>query len=231
MLMLLVSLFLLFGCSGTYNTYYGMLKTAFTPVKDVQFTYAQLNAAPMDYLYVRFGDLPQAALALAYIEGSQFKWVSGDRVLLVTDNGRIVRTSGLPNDLLYLTNAVSDPLKQPFRFSANSSWLRLADWSRGEYGYQIRSTFEVMPVEQLMFFGHSLAVIPVIESLRYENESNFVRFDGKWQNQYWLDAQSGEVLKSRQVLAPGNPAFEMVFISAAARKLTRAGVTVSGDAL
>lgn len=218
------------GCSGTYNAYEDMIKLALNPLPDVQLTYQQVSESPADFLYVKMGDIPQAALALAYIEGPQFKWVSGDQVLVVTENGRVVRTSGLPNDLLNITNTVSDPLKRPLLLTSNSSWLRLVDWQQGEYGYQVRSSFQVLPTETLSFFGHDIAVTPVIETLRYENDSNFVRFDGQWQNQFWLDTQTGVVLKSYQLMAPGKAPFETVYISAIVRKLRQAGITVSPEA-
>lgn len=218
------------GCSGTYNAYEDMIKLALNPLPDVQLTYQQVIDSQADFMYVKMGDIPQAALALGLIEGSQFKWVSGDRILVVTENGRIVRTSGLANDLLHLTNTTSDPLKLPGQLSSNSSWLRLADWQHGEYGYQIRSSFKLLPGQTLTFFGHEIAVTPVVENLSYDNATGFLRLDGQWQNQFWLDPDTGIVLKSRQILAPGKDPFDIVYISAIARKLQAAGVVVVAEA-
>jgi hypothetical protein len=219
------------ACSGTYRGYVDMLKLAFTEQQDVVFRFSELIVAKHDYLYVRMGDRSQVALGLAEIEQGQFKWVSGDRALLITEHGRVVRTSGLKNDLIFLTNTVSDPLKRPFDISAQSQWLRLADWQQGEYGYQIRSHYEVKPVETMLFFDVAINVIPVVEHLQYQNEANFARSDHSWQNTFWLDAKTGEVLKSNQLLAPGKETLELIFISEVVRNLQRAGVKVDVNAV
>jgi len=230
-LLLLAGYVGLTACSGTYHGYADMLKLAFTPPKDVLFTFSELTTAKHDYLYVRIADRSQVALGLAVIEQGQFKWVSGDRALLITEHGRIVRTSGLNNDLIFLSNTVSDPLKRPFDMSAQTQWLRLADWQQGEYGYQIRSHYEVKPVESMRFFDVAINVIPVIEHLQYQNETDFVRLDHSWQNMFWLDAKSGEVLKSQQLLAPGKEMLELIFISEVVRNLQRAGANVDANAV
>ena len=230
-LLLLAGCLLLTACSGTYRGYADMLKLAFTPGKDISFTFAELTAAKHDYLYVRLGERSQVALGLAEIEQGQFKWVSGDRALLVTEQGRVVRTSGLENDLLYVSNTLSDPLKRPLAIAKDVSWLRLLDWQQGEYGYQVRSQFEMKPAETMQFFGVAVNVIPLIEHLQYDNEANFVRLDASWQNTFWLDAKTGAVLKSKQLLAPGKEPLELTYISEVVRTLKRANINVSADAV
>jgi hypothetical protein len=230
-LLLLVCFSALMSCSGTYRAYTDMLTLAFTPTLDVQLPYAAFTSAKHDYLYVKYGKQAQVAMALMFIEQGQLKWVSADRVVLITEQGRIVRTIGLENDLLHLSNTAQDPLKQQFGLNNTSPWLRLADWQQHEYGYQLRSTFQYGPAETMLFFGQGVAVIPLIENVQYDNTANFVRFDDKWQNQFWLEAKSGVVLKSRQMLAPGAEPFELTFISEVVRQLQRNGIAVAADAI
>ncbi|WP_301003787.1 YjbF family lipoprotein [Arsukibacterium sp.] len=208
-----------------------MLKLAFSKTPDVQLPYSFFSEAEHDYLYVKQGEQAQVAMALMFIEQGQFKWVSADRVVLVTEQGRIVRTVGLKNDLLHLTNTASDPLKKQLSSTSTTSWSRIADWQQHEYGYPLRSTFQYGPVETLQFFGQPLDVVPLIENIQYAADANFVRFDDKWQNRFWLDAKTGVVLKSVQTLVPGAEAFEMIFISEVVRQLRRAGVDVAADAV
>lgn len=193
--------------------------------------YAFFEQATYDYLYVKHGDKPQVALALAYKEQDQLKWVSADNNMLVTRHGRIVRTLGLANDLIYLTNKASDPLLSPLNLSARSSYLRLADWQQGEYGYQIRSTFSTENAETLQFFGQELSVIKVTENLSYENPGNFVRLNDRWQNIFWLEAKTGRVVKASQQLQPAAERFELVFVSEVVRQFKAAGIAVSAEAL
>jgi hypothetical protein len=205
---------LLMSCSGTYRSYADMLQLAFKETPDVLLPYSFFTEAKHDYLYVKHGEQAQVAMALMFIE-----------------QGRIVRTVGLKNDLVYLSNTSSDPLKTPLNFTATASWSRLADWQYNEYGYPLRSTFHYGPVETMQFFGQQLDVVPLTENVQYTAETNFVRFDDKWQNRFWLEAKTGTVLKSQQMLAPWGETFELTFISEVARQLRRAGKDVAADAI
>lgn len=233
-LRLLISIFLLSlvsACSGTYHAYKTMYDVALSASEDIVLDHGTITSARHDYLYVRRGDRPQVALALRYIEQNQLKWMSADNSMLVTSAGRIIRTIGLENDLLHITNKTADPLQKPLAITSSSTWLRLADWSLAEYGYQIRSQFHIESGHSLAFFGHELPVIKVTETLRYENDANFVRFDGNWQNVFWLDAKTGEMLKTQQRLQPGTEEIELTFITEAARQLAAAGITVDKEAI
>ena len=227
---LLVSVWLLSACSGTYHAYKSMIKLAMDANVDVVLSYSDIDSANYDYLYVQRGDNRRIAMGLMYIENSQLKWLSADNSMLVTRNGRIIRSIGLQNDLLHLTNMESDPLRSPLAITDSSSWLRLADWGSGEYGYQIRSVFKLELNHSLNFFGNTVPVIKLTETLHYDNNANFLRFDDEWQNVYWLDAKTGRVLKSSQQLSPGAERFELVFISEVVRQLKVAGIAVAAEA-
>lgn len=228
-LSLLLALCLLTGCAGTYRTYAEMFKLAFTTPADITLPFEQVASSSYDYLYLRVGTQPRAALGLAFIEQQQFKWVSGEQELLITEAGRIVRTAGLANDLLMLTNRQADPLQAGvFR---GASWVTAADWESGEYGVVLRSRFREQPIQHLRFFEYELPVRVVVEQVVIETPSRFWRFDGQWQNWYWFDAESGVLLQSQQQLAAGQPPFELIFISEVVRVLQRRGVTIAEDAL
>ena len=54
---------------------------------------------PYASMLVRIGKGPSALMILESINGDTFTWVSADGVYLVTKNGKIVKTAGLPNNL------------------------------------------------------------------------------------------------------------------------------------
>lgn len=219
----------LVGCAGTYRSYIEMFQLALSSKKDAALPFSELNADNPDYLYVKWGDQPRAVMGLLFIEQAQLKWTSANNIILVTEQGRIVRSSGLADDLLYTSNTQADPLKRA-SFN-NTSWGRMLDWRAGEYGYVVRSTFTEMDDQFLTFFGQQLPVKKVVETLTYETPSPYWRFDERWQNVFWFHATTGKLLQSHQQLAPGKPAYELVFISEVARQLRQAGVQVAGDAL
>ncbi len=227
LLAVLVCVSLLSACAGTYRTYYEMFKLALSTPEDVSLTYSAIAEAPYDFMYLRQGEKPRVALALAFIEQQQFKWVSGEQEMVVTESGRIVRTLGLGNDLLFLSNRQADPLKQgAFR---GTQWRTAADRQLGEYGTELRSTFSEHHNYQLTYFNHVLPTVLVIEQVAIDTKPRFWRFDGSWQNLYWLDAETGRVLQSRQQLAAGQASYELVYVSEVVRALKRRGLAVAGD--
>ncbi|WP_445424997.1 YjbF family lipoprotein [Alishewanella sp. HL-SH06] len=227
-ILLLVILSFLSGCSNTYQHYANMAKQVFKTPTDITLTYSTIVQAKNDFLYVRLGENSRIAMGLMAVDGEQMKWLSADQSVLVTDHGRIIKTLGLSNDLLYVSNLLSDPLK--WNSLNNSAWIRAVDWHAGEYGYQIRSKFSVQQ-DQLTFFTHSVNTIKVIETLEYDNPASFWRFDQQWQNVFWLEAKTGQVLKSKQQLQPGAQPFELVFISEVVRHLNREGLFIAEDAI
>ena len=211
------ALLALSACSGTYNSYLDTLKLAFTTPEDVNLTLQQVREARSDLMYVRHGERSVAAMALLRLEGGQHKWVSADNALLIMEQGRIVRTVGFSNDLLYLSNTQADQIRQPQAINPTTEWLRLADWQNGEYGYALRSRFTVTPDQPLAFFGHRLNTIRITEQVSYQSPANYVRTDNSWQNEFWFDSTSGTLIKSEQQLAPFTERFEMTYISRIAR--------------
>ncbi|MEO3678863.1 YjbF family lipoprotein [Rheinheimera sp. FR7-31] len=205
------------ACSGTYNSYLDSLKLAFNTPEDVNLTLQQVREARSDLMYVRHGERSLAAMALLRLEGGQHKWVSADNALLIIEHGRIVRTVGFSNDLLYLTNIQSDQIRDIRRINPATDWLRLADWQSGEYGYAIRSRFSLPTDETLEFFGRSFNTIRITENVSYTSPANFFRPDDSWQNMFWYEANSGTLIKSLQQLSPFTERLEMTYISRIAR--------------
>ncbi|CAM3863551.1 YjbF family lipoprotein [Rheinheimera salexigens] len=224
-------IFGLTGCAGTYHSYKDTLKLAFTTQPDASLSYEEVTQAKFDFLYVSHGDRPQSVMALMFIEQGQLKWVSADEAMLITENGRIVKTLGFENDLLNVTAAISDPIINWQQISQQTSWTRLVDWSAGEYGYSVNSNFSVQTGHSLRFFQRDIAVTKVIEYLSYDSAANFLRFDQNWQNIFWFDATSGALLQSQQQLAPFTEPMQLTFISEIARELAKQPQSLESPAL
>uniref|UniRef100_A0A486XVA1 YjbF outer membrane lipoprotein n=1 Tax=Rheinheimera sp. BAL341 TaxID=1708203 RepID=A0A486XVA1_9GAMM len=218
---------MLTACAGTYHTYVNNIKLALKTTPDVELSVEQVRQAKSDLLYVRHGERARAALALLRVEAGQHKWLSADGALLVMEQGRVVRTLGFANDLLHLTNTAGDPLRSLTSIGLQTSWLRLADWHAGEYGYRLNSTFTVTAGQTLTFFGQQLETLLVTEQVQYLDRANFFRTENSWQNRFWFDAQSGTLIQSEQQLAPFWQPMQMIYISRIARLLPPAATTIA----
>jgi hypothetical protein len=219
----LVLSLLVSGCSGTYHAYYQTLKLGFSSEDDPVISLEHVQNSTIDLMEIKRGDRARAIMALAYLEAGQHKWISGDQAMLILEQGRIVRTLGLTTNLVHLSDKSSDPLKY---FSKNSlhpvsqhTWIRKADWSSDEYGYQIVSSFSSGGEQALNILSASINTRLIIEDLNYRAPANFIRPSDSWKNYYWFDTTSGQLVKSIQLLSPFEEQLELVYLSRVARIL------------
>jgi hypothetical protein len=200
------------ACSSTVRTYTQTLKLAFAPGEGATLTKAELASRDYDALYAKVGNLPRAVLGLAFIEHGQRKWISADNALLVLDGGRLVKTTGFQNDLLFQSDTSLDPLKKDMvKIKVGQKWQSLTDWS-GQYEAGYLTKYEVINTEvaQLEIMGQMFQTKLVTEQVMFANGSQAI-------NQFWFDLNSGYLLRSLQTIAPFWPEVELVHISTAGR--------------
>ena len=68
------------GCSTTSLAYYNTLKLALKD-RTVSYTVEEIAASKADLMQIKAGGRDAASLALAYIDGEKYRWVSGDKVI------------------------------------------------------------------------------------------------------------------------------------------------------
>lgn len=221
---LLSALTLLFvsGCSGTYHAYYQTLKIAFSEQEDVEMTLIDVQQSRIDVISVKRGNRPNAIMALAYIENGQNKWISSDNAMLILEKGRIIRTLGLNENLLYTSNTDLDPLKSlpylPMTKSEpkNQTWSRIIDRSDDEYGYLLESNFSLGQVDNLQALNLNISTTLYFEIVSFQAPANYLQLNNSWKNQYWY-AKNGELIKSIQQVSPLSESLEITYLSRIAR--------------
>ena len=209
------------GCSSTMRTYINTLQLAFNPGADVSLSPAQLANRQHDALYATVGGLPRAVLGLAFVEHGQQKWQSADNAMLVLEQGRLVKTTGFANDLLYLAATADDPLKQPMTaIQPGQQWQSYSDWSLGDSsGSAQQYVITAIAVQPLELLQQQFATKYVTEQVSFANGDTAL-------NEFWFELKSGRLLKSKQQLAPDWPQVELIHISTAARL---AGIVAQGQ--
>ncbi|WP_240222200.1 YjbF family lipoprotein [Rheinheimera hassiensis] len=216
------------ACAGTYHSYMDTLKLAFADIPNAELSVAEVQQSQYDLLYVKHGDRAQAVMVLMHLEAGQHKWISADNAMLIMEHGRLVRTLGLENDLLHLTNTINDPVRRRVSIRSDATWLRLADWHNGEYGYALRSRFEIIPAQHLTVFQQQMNTTLIVEHVKYEDSANYLRFDDNWQNYFWFDSESGTLIKSEQTLSPFSQPITMTYVSRIGRLLPQLSTTNTG---
>ena len=210
------------GCSTTTLAYYNTLKLAFKD-RSVSYTVEEIAASKADIMQIKAGERDTASLALAYIDGDKYKWVSGDKVIFTMHHGIIVKTEGLDSDLFYTSNLQHNPLATndilPF------SWKRKVDIASIGYGVQVNSSWRIVGEETHEYLGFSVPLIKVIETVDFSEYTPFIDVGLSWENTYFLHKNTKELLASKQQFSPEGDVYDMVYLSRVVREMNKQGVT------
>lgn len=199
------------GCATQYAQVGETLKEAFVGQEDVQLTQEQAQALPYASSYVRIDQGQQVMMVLALVEPNtltgqpQLKWVSADGAMLVTENGRIVKTINLPTGNLLR--------RAPVITTANTEALSL--WQAGQQTvYFDWQAYYGIQAEALLISQKSQLLSSVLwqrPTTRWQEQITLNERGLRWTNEYWVD-DKGIVLKTIQYLGPDMSRIEMNII-------------------
>lgn len=193
---LLVLCLLLQACTQTQKGLEDTVIYAFNGPDDVTVTDQQVESLPYASMYLRVNNGQRIFVVLGYNEQGQQKWVTQDKAMLITEHGRLVKTLGLSDNLIDINNLQNDPLRDALHISDGSSWTRTLSWT--EKG-QLRAATAVSHFSRGTDEVLHLAGEAVPCRLWLENVT--VDALGKsWQNRFWIDNTSGQVLQTEQQL-------------------------------
>ncbi len=195
---LMVVCCLLAACSQSQKGIGDTFAVAIFGTPDVELTPDQVRAIPYASMYAKVNDGAQIFVVLAYAENGNLKWVTRDQAMLVTRNGRLIKTLGLPDNLLEVTNLSSDPLLHANRITDGAVWTRTQSWTEQQ---QLRSAtftsrFHIVGTETVTVLNapHAWRVI--------EEQVSVAELNTEYRNRFWIDPLSGAVLKTEQYLGP-----------------------------
>lgn len=211
---------ILIGCTQKVSDINATIDEAIFGFDDIEITQATINNSPYASSYVRIGDGPQIFMVLALVEADQQKWLSSDKAMLVTQHGRIVKTLALPkNNIAKLStknNTNQDPLSQLtpqtdiksyIAKSGAEDWKATFDWMPNyRYGYQANITWKYKQEELIKSDAWGKTTHYIIETV------SFPTLHEQYQNHFWLDATTNQVVKSIQQLGPGMDSIEMTIL-------------------
>lgn len=199
------------GCSNVNRLYLDSIKLAFFD-DGPSLTLQEVQENKADLLKVVHGERWPAYMALAYVEDDQYKWISSDQVVLAMHKDKIIRTSGLNNNLQYTDNLAGNPLalSKPF---APTSWLYHIDAEDKSYGLPVTSRWQNEAPQQVTFFAHSLTVIPIIETVSVDIDEPYWTHKTSWQNVYWMEQDTKLVIYSEQLATPYSDPMKMTFVT------------------
>lgn len=189
---------LLAACSQTQHSIQDTLALATVGMPDVEMDDQAINNLPYSSLYATINDGPQIFVVAAFAEEDQVKWLTSDRVLLITQNGRLVKTVGYTDNLLETTDLRHDPLLHPLRLKEGDSWTRTLSWTEGKAfrSATVTSVFHLDGAEPLTLAGTTL------NTLRVEENVSVPALGQHYRNRFWIDPATGIVRKAEQSVGP-----------------------------
>lgn len=195
-------LFLLFiclslqACTSAQNSVNDTVYHVLFESSGVELTDQEVQDLSRPSVYVTINDQPQIMMVLGAFENGEEKWVSQDRTLMTLRHGRLVKTLGWHDNLTSVSNLEQDPLAAPLRIIDGTRWLRQMSWTENNqtrYGLA-ESTFQRQEDEALTIGGKRKTYRVIEEQVAVSG------LNKNWENRFWVDPQTGVVIKSEQYL-------------------------------
>lgn len=184
---------LLQACSDTTKGLGSSLWRSVAGDDGIQLTNDDIQNMRYASQYMRVNNGPQIFVVLAYDENDQQKWVTQDRAMIVTEHGRIVKTTGLGDNLQQVTNLASDPLAKANQIIDGVNWARQIAWTEHQ---QVRmataqSTFTWDGTDTLKIADNTTPVRVLDEEVTASGKT--------WHNRFLIDSE-GQVRQSKQYI-------------------------------
>lgn len=153
---------------------------------------------PYASITVTMKNLRRALLVLAKAENGELHWMSSDRGVLVTRNGRLVRTVGLPENLVH-----TDFLEADF-FDGWSGGQRTAASAKRLIDLAPGNRFGLLAEARIESEGREKVYIHTrtYDTIRFAEHCVVPQLSWKYTNIYWV-GDTGVMWRSLQYVAPG----------------------------
>jgi hypothetical protein len=184
--------------SSTYSTIFNLITESV--FKDEDGISAEvIKNIPYASSLINFKKSPQSLIILESKQRDTYTWVSSDNKVFLTEDGRIVGTIGLTNDLFKITRP-DISFKQILNNQNQEPYFAYYSFKKPNLNnLKVKITHEVIGRQKIMILEKEKDVILVEERL----ESKKIYWKGT--NRFWVDPQSFFVWKSQQNISPKLP--------------------------
>jgi len=152
-------------------------------------TQSTFNSYPYSFAKVGFGKGQSVIMILESTDDNLFTWVGQDGVKLITKNGRVIKSMGLPHDVDIKPSIHRDNF-------ASGEYFEVVNFSHPILlNADLFSSIEFKELSSLIYLEKEISVNVFTESIAIEN----IGWSNK--NVYYLDSKS-RVIKATQSLHP-----------------------------
>lgn len=212
--LLAIILLCLSGCSQKFQDTNATIKEAWAANTDAQISSEQIQQLPYASIFLRINNGPQLFLALAFVDqnktthNKQLKWLSADKGMIVTENGRIVKTTGFLNNNLASLRPQSSTQVASLRYMGTNNnvgnWIY--DWQpHFRYNFTAKVSQTNLGYDTLTTSLWSKKVHHIQERVRFDTLQVSIH------NDYWID-KNNQTVKTIQYIGPNMDKVEITFI-------------------
>lgn len=198
-----LSVILLSSCTTVTDEVRATVEYAFKSTEDAELSSEKIENFPYTSLYAQWQGKARAHIVLGYVDKpDDWHFITAEKETLVIRNGRVIRTQGLEDNLLSVSNKNQDPLSCIVTDANNckKKWQRHHDYRiNGEtVSRQVISSFSVGEQTVLnMPFGS-------VKATEVAEKGHFVLTKESFVNKYWIE-EDGHIVKSEQKIFPETP--------------------------
>ena len=163
-----------------------------------------IEKIPYSTMQARLGKAPNTVIVLEEIRDNIYKWTSSNFIKIYTNNGLVIKVSGLENDLDSLDLDIKHPLITK-KFSEDEGLYLNSFYNFKNpnlFNLSVRTYFSYQGYEKITKLGSEIDAKVFTE---FSSGDNLIKW--KFKNTYWVDPDTYEIIKSIQNITPKNPAF------------------------
>ena len=184
---------------GFKNAYDSISKAVFG-YKDEFITKDLVENIPFASMKLKIGKGPAGLLILESQNKSKLTWVSADNVYFIVEDGRIIRSAGLFNNLTDYRSSIYSFKELLEKRISGKEFVAYYSYDEPKLIEMKTKVFvEVYEAEKVSLLGQEKNLILVKETVK----NSYLGW--KVENKYWLDPSDAFVWKSSQKISPKMP--------------------------
>ena len=156
-------------------------------------------AVPYATMGMELGSSAQALLILGTIVQNELDWFAGEQVFVRTQNGRVIRTAGLPYDLGGLRDLSTDLTLQGAGSNSPFQQFSLDFPDLGIFGATAQCSPKDMGDTNVEILGSRIPTRHIVEHCTVE------AMRWTFDNEFWKDKATGYIWRSSQHVHPKSP--------------------------
>jgi hypothetical protein len=184
--------------SSSYSAIYSLVSDSLFK-KENGISPEVIESIPYASSFINFEKSPKSLIILQSKQQDIYTWVSADSRVFLTENGRVVGTMGLPNDL-YKVDRPNISFKEILSKDGLKNYVAYYSFKKPSLNnLKVEISVKVIGRKKINIFQQERELI-LVEERAFSKKINWKRT-----NRFWVDPETYFVWKSEQHISPKLP--------------------------